>query len=128
MAKSTKKSTKKVEYSDEVRVPGYLSVSRIVAYIIYAWAFVAVVLLSLRVFMLAFSANVNTPFVEFVYRTSADYMAPFRDIFPIKPLGETGYFDVAALFAIIMYLLLAWLISSIIRLIQLKVDREIVRS
>lgn len=118
------KSAKSRDYHREVSVPGYLSVSRIVAYIVYAWAFVAVILLSLRVFMLAFSANASTPFVEFVYRTSADYMAPFRDIFPVKPIGETGYFDVAALFAIIMYLLLAWLISSAIRLIQLKIDKE----
>ncbi len=123
MAKAIK-SAKRIEYNKDVHVPGYLSVSRIIAYIVYAWAFVAVVLLGLRVFLLAFSANASTPFVEFVYRTSADYMAPFRDIFPVKPIGETGYFDVAALFAIIMYLLLAWLISSVIRLIQLKIDKE----
>ncbi|MBI3494837.1 YggT family protein [Candidatus Saccharibacteria bacterium] len=113
-----------VDYHKNVNVPGYLSVSRIIAYIVYAWAFIAVVLLALRVFLLAFSANASTPFVEFVYRTSADYMAPFRDIFPVKPVGETGYFDVAALFAIIMYLLLAWLISSVIHLIQHKIDQE----
>ena len=115
---------KSIDYHKNVNVPGYLSVSRIIAYIVYAWAFVAVVLLALRVFLLAFSANASTPFVAFVYRTSADYMAPFRDIFPIKPIGETGYFDVAALFAIIMYLLLAWLISSVIHLIQHKIDQE----
>lgn len=115
---------KSIDYHKDVSVPGYLSISRIIAYIVYAWAFVAVVLLALRVFLLAFSANASTPFVEFVYRTSADYMAPFRDIFPIKPIGETGYFDVAALFAIIMYLLLAWLISSVIHLIQYKIDQE----
>ena len=86
---------KSIDYHKNVNVPGYLSVSRIIAYIVYAWAFVAVVLLALRVFLLAFSANASTPFVEFVYRTSADYMAPFREIFPIKPIGETGYFDVA---------------------------------
>lgn len=115
---------KSIDYHKNVNVPGYLSVSRIIAYIVYAWAFIAVVVLALRVFLLAFSANASTPFVEFVYRTSADYMAPFRDIFPVKPLSETGYFDVAALFAIIMYLLLAWLISSVIHLIQYKIDQE----
>ncbi len=113
-----------IDYYKEVNVPGYLSVSKIIAYIVYAWAMIAVVLLGLRVFLLAFSANINTPFVEFVYRTSADYMAPFRDIFPVKPISETGYFDVAALFAIIMYLLFAWLVSSVIHLIQGKIDQE----
>ncbi len=115
---------KSIDYHKDVKVPGYLSVSRIIAYIVYAWAFIAVILLALRVFLLAFSANAGTPFVEFVYRTSADYMQPFRDIFPPKPVGETGYFDVAALFAIIMYMLLAWLISSVIHLIQHKIDQE----
>lgn len=113
-----------IDYHKEVNVPGYLSVSKIIAYIVYAWAMIAVVLLGLRVFLLAFSANINTPFVEFVYRTSADYMAPFRDIFPVKPISETGYFDVAALFAIIMYLLFAWLVSSVIHLIQSRIDQE----
>lgn len=113
-----------IDYHKEVKVPGYLSVSKIIAYIVYAWAMIAVVLLGLRVFLLAFSANINTPFVEFVYRTSADYMAPFRDIFPVKPISETGYFDVAALFAIIMYLLFAWLVSSVIHLIQNRIDQE----
>lgn len=113
-----------IDYHKEVKVPGYLSVSKIIAYIVYAWAMIAVVLLGLRVFLLAFSANINTPFVEFVYRTSADYMAPFRDIFPVKPISETGYFDVAALFAIIMYLLFAWLVSSVIHLIQNKIDQS----
>lgn len=121
MGKNNKRS---IDYRKEVNVPGYLSISKIIAYVVYAWAFIAVVLLSLRVFLLAFSANQDTPFVQFVYRTSADYMQPFRDIFPPKPVGETGYFDVAALFAIIMYLLLAWLISSIIHLIQNKIDQQ----
>ena len=89
--------------NQSITIPAYLRVSKIIAYLVYAWVIIGVVSLTLRVFLLAFSANAATPFVEFVYRTSADYLQPFRGIFPAKDIGETGYLDVAALFAVIMY-------------------------
>ncbi len=110
-----------------IAVPTYLRISKVIAYIMYGWVFIGITLLGLRVFLLAFSANVATPFVSFVYRTSADYLAPFREIFPPRQIGETGYFDVAALFAIIIYLLLAWGFSALISYIQYRIDRETAR-
>jgi len=109
---------------DQVRIPGYLRISKIAAYVLYAWTIFGVILLGTRIFLLAFSANATTPFVEFIYRTSADYLAPFREIFPPKTLGETGYFDVAALFAIFMYLLFMWGASALIHYIQRKIDDD----
>lgn len=109
-------------YEQEIVVPGYLRASKIIAYIVYAWTALGIGLLSLRVFLLAFSANIETPFVNFIYRTSADYLAPFRGIFPSRSINETGYLDVAALFAIIMYLLAAWGIGQLINYVQLKID------
>lgn len=109
----------------QISVPAYLRVSKVIAYVMYAWVFIGIVLLGLRVFLLAFSANTTTPFVEFVYRTSADYLAPFRGIFPPRPLGDTGYFDVAALFAIVIYLLVAWGFGALIEYIQYKIDKNI---
>lgn len=119
----SKSETKDVSFvHNEVVVPGYLRASRLIAYVLYAWTTIGVVLLGLRVFLLAFSANTATPFVEFVYRTSADYLVPFRGIFPPKSFGETGYFDVAALFAIVIYLLVSWVIGELVRYIQYKID------
>lgn len=106
----------------EVNVPGYLQISKILGYIMYAWVFFGIIVLGLRVFLLAFSANAATPFVEFIYRTSADYLEPFRGIFPSKSIGETGYLDIAAIFAIIIYLLIGWGFSAFIRYIQSKID------
>jgi hypothetical protein len=80
-------------YEFEFKAPTYLRISKIIAYIMYVWVMIGVVLLGLRVFLLLTSANAATPFVEFVYRTSADYMNPFRGIFPVKPVTETGYLD-----------------------------------
>ncbi|MBP7821213.1 YggT family protein [Candidatus Saccharibacteria bacterium] len=107
----------------KIEVPGYLKFSKVITILIYIWVMYGIIVLSLRVFLLATSANATTPFVEFIYKSSADYLAPFRGIFPTKPVGETGYVDTAALFAIIMYLLIAWLISSGIKFIQSKIDR-----
>ena len=110
-----------------ITVPAYLRISKIIAYIMYAWVFIGIILLSVRVFLLAFSANVITPFVEFVYSTSADYLAPFRNIFPPRQIGETGYFDIAAIFAIIIYLLISWGFSSLVNYIQYRIDKETAR-
>lgn len=108
--------------NQQVQIPGYLRISKVIAYILYAWVLIGVITLTLRVFLLAFSANASTPFVEFIYKTSADYLNPFRGIFPSKPVGETGYFDVAAMFAIIIYLFVMWGFSSLISYVQYKID------
>lgn len=108
--------------ANDTTVPSYLRVSKVLVWVMYAWTFLGVILLSLRAFLLLFSANAATPFVEFVYRTSADYLQPFRGIFPPKSVGETGYLDVAALFAIIIYLLVAWGFSSLLSHVQQKID------
>jgi uncharacterized protein YggT (Ycf19 family) len=110
--------------SRNITIPAHLRASKIIAYIMYVWVFIGIVALGLRLFLLAFSASVTAPFVEFVYRTSAQYLEPFRGIFPPRQLGETGYFDVAALFAIIMYLLLAWGFSALITYVQSRIDKE----
>lgn len=108
-----------------ITIPAYLRISRILAYVMYAWVMFGIIVLLLRVFLLAFSANLSAPFAEFVYRTSNDYLQPFRGIFPPKALGETGYLDVAALFAIIVYLFVAWLFSSLVSYVQHKIDENV---
>jgi uncharacterized protein YggT (Ycf19 family) len=110
------------EPKNEIVIPGYLRISRVIAYVMYAWVIFGVATLLMRVFLLAFSANATTPFVEFIYTTSADYLEPFRGIFPSKAIGETGYFDVAAVFAIIVYLFIMWGFSSLIKYLQYKID------
>lgn len=105
-----------------IEVPAYLKISKVIGYLVYFWVVFGIIVMSIRVFLLAFSANASTGFVDFIYRTSADYMQPFRGIFPAKTVGETGYFDVSAVFAIIMYLLFAWGVSALIKYIQSKID------
>lgn len=109
----------------EVQVPGFLRLSKIVGYVLYAWVLIGVISLTMRVFLLLFSANPDTPFVEFIYNLSADYLNPFRGIFPAKTVGDTGYLDVAALFAIIVYLFVMWGFSALIHYVQFKIDKSV---
>lgn len=116
--------TKETTRQEEFKVSTYLSVSKIAVYILYGWVMLGTILLGLRVFLLVFSANATAPFVDFVYRTSADYLAPFRGIFPARQVGEAGYLDIAAIFAIIIYLLVAWGLRSLITHVSHRIELE----
>ncbi len=105
-----------------ITVPSYLKLSKLIVYLVYIWTIFGIIVLGIGVFLLAFSANADAGFVQFIYNTASDYLQPFRNIFPPKPVGETGYLSVAALFAMIMYLLLAWGVSALISYIQSKID------
>ena len=106
----------------QVEVPAYLQFSKIIVWFLHFWVIIGAIALFLRVFLLAFSANPTTWFVDFVYRVSSDYLAPFRGIFPPREVGDTGYLDVAAIFAIIIYLFIAWGFQSLIEYIQRRID------
>jgi hypothetical protein len=107
---------------EHVKAPGYLRVSKVIALALYAWVLFGIIVLGIRVFLLAFSANPSTSFVNFIYTTSATFLEPFRGIFPPKAVSETGYLDVAALFAMIMYGLIGWGFSTLLGYIQSKID------
>lgn len=106
----------------KVEIPGYLRISKIIAYLIYFWVILGIVSLVLRVLLLLFAANPSTPFVEFIYRVSSDYLEPFRGIFPSKSLENGSYLDVASIFAIVVYLFLMWGASALVSYLQYKID------
>lgn len=93
---------------------GLLVLGRMVAYLAYAWLVFVDVLLIFRVFLLAFAANPNAGFARFIYTTTADVMAPFRGLFPPHPVQSTGYLDVSALFAILVYTLLVFVLGAFV--------------
>jgi uncharacterized protein YggT (Ycf19 family) len=107
---------------NEAEIPAYLNIGKVLTYAMYGLVIFAEIMLAFRVFLLAFSANASSPFVEFIYRTSADFLQPFRGIFPPRAVGETGYLDVSALFAIIVYALIAWGFSALIGYINHKIS------
>ncbi len=108
----------------EIVIPGFLKVSKIAVWVMYFWVTIGIISLLLRVFLLAFSANTATGFANFVMEVSNDYLQPFRGIFPSKEVGTTGYLDISALFAIVVYLFVAWGFRALIDYVQNKIDAE----
>ena len=108
---------------NESELPTYLTVGKVLTYAMYSLVLFAEIIIAFRVFLLAFSANADTPFVKFIYETSGDFLDPFRGIFPPRAVGETGYLDVAALFAMIVYGLIAWGFSALIGYINFKINQ-----
>lgn len=109
---------------------GLLVLGRIVAWLAYAWLVLVDVLLVFRVVLLAFGANPEAQFFKFVVTTTADVMAPFRGLFPPHALNATGYLDVSALFAILVYTLLVFFVGWVVdvmtwklRSIQMQLNR-----
>lgn len=98
----------------------FIKIARGLSYFVYAFMLVAIVFLSLGFVLLLFGANPEVGFTKFVYNTAAEFLAPFRGIFPAHQVGQTGYFSTSALFAIMMYTFLALAVNSLISYVTAK--------
>lgn len=121
---ATNKSNQTHIAEDDVEVPGFLRMSKVVVWALYFFIVLGIISLVLRVILLALSANPNTGFTNLVANISNDYLQPFRGIFETREIGETGYLDVSSLFAIVVYLFILWGVKSLIEYIQNKIDTE----
>lgn len=101
-----------------------IKASRIITYLAYGYAMLASVFLTFGFFLLLFGANQSTPFVQFVYKGAAEFLAPFRGIFPLHQISETGYFSPSALFAVIVYLTFAVAVHSLISYLTAKIEQN----
>lgn len=79
---------------------------------------VLAVLIGLRILLLLFVANAASPIVDFVYGVTEPFVAPFRGIFSMDQVSPGGgsVLDVAALVAIIGWLLIYLLLMAILGL------------
>lgn len=109
---------KPVKASDTKLV--FLKASRVLTYIVYAYALIASSFLAIGFFMLLFGASTDAPFTQFIYKVAAEFLAPFRGIFPPHAVSETGYLSVSALFAIMIYLFIAMLLHALITYVTTK--------
>ena len=78
-------------------------------------AIVLDVLLAIRFVLALLGANVGNAFVNFIFRTTDWLVAPFRTVFHMPATGVGGYFDWAALIAILVVSLVAALILRLLR-------------
>jgi uncharacterized protein YggT (Ycf19 family) len=90
----------------------------------WVWYIVGVIdlLLFLRILFHLFGAR-TVGFAEFLYGITSPLIAPFRGIFA-NPKIDSSYFDLAALTAIVVYIILAWIISGLISLATRPADSK----
>jgi uncharacterized protein YggT (Ycf19 family) len=95
--------------------PGPLYWARRILSLLFGILFV---LLALRIVLLLLVANQTNDIVNFVYNITEPFVAPFRGMFQFDTVspGGASVFDVAALVALIGWLLIYLLIMAILRL------------
>ncbi len=71
-------------------------------------------LLSLRILLKLLGARTVAPFVTWVYETTSPLLAPFEGMFPTSTLSDGFVIEVSALFALLVYAFLGFLIESIV--------------
>lgn len=92
----------------------------------FVWAYFTfvVIILTMSFFLLLFNANPDVEFVAWVYRSSDRAMEPFRGIFPTETAGNGSVIDFSILFAMIVYGIIASLVSSLIHFFDRKIAEE----
>lgn len=80
----------------------------------------------LRIALKFLGASATAPFVKWVYETTAPLLAPFEGMFPTKGLGNGFTLEVSALFAILAYAVVGYLISELVSFVGgvKKIRRE----
>ncbi|MCL5019113.1 MAG: YggT family protein [Patescibacteria group bacterium] len=72
-------------------------------------------IIGLRIIFKMFGANPSTPFVSWLYEVSRTLLYPFQSIFPSPVLRGGFVLDMSAVVALLIYALIAYFISELIR-------------
>ena len=107
---SSEATDRRSEVHTEVRRPVEVVLARLVMFFFGAIE----VLIAIRFVFKLLGASGKSPFVQFIYSTSAIFMAPFEAIFKTQRVAGS-VFELSALVAIAIYALAAWGIVSLIR-------------
>ncbi|WP_273853270.1 YggT family protein [Guptibacillus spartinae] len=67
-------------------------------------------ILGIRILLKLFSANPTAPFVQWIYDFSAPLLYPFRNIFPTTEFAGGYVVEFSAVFALVVYSIIASLI------------------
>ncbi len=78
------------------------------------------IIIGLRIILKLFGANPNTPFVNWVYEVSRSLLFPFQGIFPSPVLNGGFILEMSALVALLVYALIAYLISEVVTFISFQ--------
>ena len=80
------------------------------------------IIIGFRILLLMLGANPNTPIVNWIYSVSSTLLYPFQNIFPSPVLGKGFVLDMSALVGLLIYALISYLISELIKFISYTSD------
>lgn len=94
---------------------GRVLVARIAALI---WVLFGVLdtLIALRIILKLIAANPGSGFADFVYSLTGVFLAPFSGLIASPVIGN-GVFEISSIIALVVYVLLAWVIVRVFRLV-----------
>jgi len=72
-------------------------------------------LLALRFVLALFTSNLSNGFVNTLFNVTGWMVAPFQGLFGGVPINGNGFIDLAALAAIVVVSVIAWVLSLIVR-------------
>jgi uncharacterized protein YggT (Ycf19 family) len=75
-------------------------------------------LIGLRIFLKFFGANQAAPFVSWIYETTDPLLSPFQGMFPSPEIASGFQLEISALFALLVYAFLAYLVIEFVHLTQ----------
>jgi uncharacterized protein YggT (Ycf19 family) len=101
-----------------------LKVGRGIVWVVYALAIATAILLATAFFLALAGANPDAGFVEWVYRSTARAMEPFRGIFPTHQVSDASVLDFSLLFAALFYLVVALLVDALHRWLTERLRRR----
>ena len=101
-----------------------LRIGRWLVLFVYGFVVVAVTILGIAFVLRLFNANVSAPFVEWIYRSTAVIMQPFRGIFPPVEGEQGSVLDVSILFAMLMYSLFGIVVHNLVDYLDRRLERN----
>ncbi|MEI6864120.1 MAG: YggT family protein [Candidatus Adlerbacteria bacterium] len=107
----------------EITSTGYYYRGNFVARIINGVVGIIEVFLFVRLVLELFGANPSAQFVAWVYSVSGAFIGPFVGSFSGIALGSNSVLDVVAIFAMIGYAILGWLVIELVGFIFGTVGR-----
>lgn len=77
-------------------------------------------LIGLRVILKFLGANAAAPFVQWIYQTSDSLLYPFQGMFPVSHLPEGFTIEFSALFGLIVYAFLGYILEDAISFFEMR--------
>lgn len=83
---------------------------------------IVVGLLGLRIVLKILGASTTAPFVTWVYDTTRPLLTPFQGMFPSPEIAPRLTLEFSAVFAIVVYSFVGYILSDIVRTMSPKAD------